>query len=108
MKSAKCPNCGANITVDETKDANICEYCNSPFVTEKAIVQTNNTTTNNAQTINNYYASKETNIRIPKKPRPVLNVGLAIVLCLFYIFPGVIYISYVKSKQKEWDDKYTY
>lgn len=110
MKSAKCPSCGANITVDETKDAGICEFCNTPFITEKAISQTNNTTTNNAQTINYYYGSNESsrNVRVPKTERPVLNVGLAIFLCFFYIFPGLIYIASVKKRQKEWDDKYTY
>ena len=34
---AKCTNCGANLTIDSTKDAAICEYCHTPFVTEKAI-----------------------------------------------------------------------
>lgn len=108
MKAAKCPNCGANILVDETKDAGICEFCNTPFITEKAISQTNNLTTNHAQTINNYYGSKDNHLRVPREPRPVLNVGLAIFLCLLYIFPGVFYISHIKTKQKEWDDKYTY
>ena len=55
MKAGKCPNCGANISVDETKDAGICEFCGTAFVTEKAIYNINNTS-NNAQTIiNNYY-----------------------------------------------------
>ena len=35
--AAKCTECGANIEVDETKDAGICEYCGTAFVTEKAI-----------------------------------------------------------------------
>lgn len=34
---AKCTQCGAFITVDDTKDAGICEYCGNAFVTEKAI-----------------------------------------------------------------------
>ena len=42
------------------------------------------------------------------EPRPRVNVSLAILLCLFYLFPGIIYIASVKKKQKEWDDKYTY
>jgi len=35
--SAKCTNCGANLTVDSTRDAAICEFCGSAFVVEKAI-----------------------------------------------------------------------
>lgn len=51
--AAKCPQCGANIEVDSTKDAGICKYCGTPFVTEKVInqYQVNNTT-------NNYYIGK--------------------------------------------------
>lgn len=113
MKAGKCPNCGANILVDEVKDAGVCEFCGTPFVTEKAIsLITNNTTTttNTAQTINYYYSSNgnTANMRVPKTKRPVLNVGLAIFLCLFYLFPGLIYIASVKASQKAWDDKYTY
>jgi len=35
--AAKCTECGANIEVDESKDAGICKYCGTAFVTEKAI-----------------------------------------------------------------------
>ena len=35
--SAKCTCCGAEITVDDTKEALICEHCNSAFIVEKAI-----------------------------------------------------------------------
>lgn len=37
LVAAKCPECGANINIDETKDAGICEYCGTAFVTEKVI-----------------------------------------------------------------------
>ena len=37
LVAAKCPECGANINVDESKDAGICEFCGTAFVTEKAI-----------------------------------------------------------------------
>ena len=110
MKPAKCPNCGANITVDELKDAGICEFCNTPFVTEKAISHISNTS-NNAQTIiNNYYntpnpaltAANPTMQNIDT-PRPKIKIWLAILLCYFYIFPGIIYITTIKKRQKEWD-----
>ena len=35
--AAKCTQCGANIKVDDTKDAGICEFCGTAFVIEKAI-----------------------------------------------------------------------
>ncbi len=34
---AKCTECGASIKVDSDKEAGICEYCGTPFITEKAI-----------------------------------------------------------------------
>lgn len=33
----KCPNCGAALKVDTNDDASICEFCGTPFITEKAI-----------------------------------------------------------------------
>ncbi len=38
LATAKCTRCAANIEVDETKDAGICQYCGTEFVTEKVIV----------------------------------------------------------------------
>lgn len=37
LVAAKCTQCGASIKVDKTKDAEICEYCGTAFITEKAI-----------------------------------------------------------------------
>ena len=94
MKPAICPNCGANITVDERKDAGICEFCNTAFVTEKAISQINHTS-NNAQTIiNNYYntqAPTQTQKEVePPEPSPTINVGLA-VFCACFIYSQALY-----------------
>lgn len=36
-----CPNCGGTLAVDNSKDAAICNYCNTPFIVEKAINQFN-------------------------------------------------------------------
>ncbi len=48
--AAKCTQCGANIEVDDTKDAGICPHCGTAFVTEKVI---NNYTVNiNASVFN--------------------------------------------------------
>lgn len=48
--AAKCTQCGANIEVDDTKEAGICKYCGTAFVTEKAI---NNYIINNTINIQN-------------------------------------------------------
>lgn len=47
MIAAKCTNCGANIQVDKTKEAGICESCGTAFITEKVINNYNTTVTNN-------------------------------------------------------------
>lgn len=45
--AAKCTKCGANIEVDDSKEAGICRYCGTAFVTEKAINNYNTYITNN-------------------------------------------------------------
>lgn len=47
---AICTQCGARLEVDPAQEAFICSYCNTPFVTEKAI---------NQYIINNNYGEKE-------------------------------------------------
>ncbi|WP_026664823.1 hypothetical protein [Butyrivibrio sp. FC2001] len=39
--AGKCPCCGANLSVDPSQDAAICDYCGNPFVVKKAISTTN-------------------------------------------------------------------
>ncbi len=63
---AICPQCGAQIEVDNTHEAGICTHCGTAFVTEKAINNQNIHITNN----NNFAG---TNIIIqnePKKKQP--------------------------------------
>ena len=114
MKKAKCTNCGANIEVEENKEAGICHYCGCAYIAEKAIekyeASVSNLSTNNANTIvNNYYNmpayNNEKRIQyVP--PRPKINVGLAVLLCFFYFFPGIIYIGVIRGKQEKWDEQY--
>lgn len=47
LVAAKCTQCGANIEVDNTKEAGICRYCGTAFITEKAINNYNTYITNN-------------------------------------------------------------
>ena len=39
-------------------------------------------------------------------PRPKINVLLAIICFWLYIIPGILYVSNIRKKQKEWDGKY--
>jgi predicted RNA-binding Zn-ribbon protein involved in translation (DUF1610 family) len=45
--AAKCTQCGADIEVDDTKEAGICQHCGTAFVTEKVINNYNTYVTNN-------------------------------------------------------------
>ncbi len=47
MIAAKCTQCGANIQVDDTKEAGICESCGTAFITQKVINNYNTYVTNN-------------------------------------------------------------
>lgn len=55
---AKCTQCGANIEIDDTKEAGICQHCGTAFITEKAI---------NNYVINNTYNIQSANIVMPEK-----------------------------------------
>lgn len=40
--AARCTQCGAKIQIDDSKEAGICEFCGTAFITEKAINNYNN------------------------------------------------------------------
>lgn len=52
-----CTQCGATLTVDDTKDCMICQYCNTPFIVEKAIHNFYNTYNISNSTVNIYAAN---------------------------------------------------
>lgn len=70
LVAAKCTQCGANIEVDDTKEAGICNYCGTPFITEKAITNYNTYITNNtninAKVVNIYDTQKDFVIKAGK------------------------------------------
>lgn len=37
LSAAKCPNCGANLNVDEKYEKTVCDYCKSIIVVEEAV-----------------------------------------------------------------------
>lgn len=55
---AKCTQCGSALTVEPAQDAAICPFCNTPFVTEKAINNYNTTNNINAETVNIFQSSE--------------------------------------------------
>ena len=56
LVNAKCTNCGANLNIDNSKEAAICDHCGSAFIVEKAIQNYNITNNNNvyANVVNLY------------------------------------------------------
>lgn len=58
LVAAKCTQCGANIEVDDSKEAGICKYCGTAFITEKAI---------NNYIVNNTFNIQNANLIIPTK-----------------------------------------
>lgn len=56
---AKCTNCGATLTLDPSKDAAICPFCNSAFIVATAIKNYNTINIANSVNINNYRTDNE-------------------------------------------------
>ncbi len=80
---AKCTNCGAEIFVDDKKEAGICSSCAQAFVTEKAIRLYNQKTEQQGQLA-------------PKKKRHAiksLGKGLLLALeCIGYLFYVLFFV----------------
>lgn len=49
---AKCNNCGGTLAVDDSKEAWVCPFCNTPFIVDKAINYYNNNYNITADVIN--------------------------------------------------------
>ncbi len=60
LVNAKCTNCGATLTIDNNKEAAVCEFCNSAFIVEKAINNYNITHNINANVVNIYNQANNT------------------------------------------------
>lgn len=61
LVNAKCTNCGANLEVDNAKDAAICPYCQTAYIVEKAINNYSITNNINAEQVNIFYSDSEEN-----------------------------------------------
>lgn len=72
--AAKCPQCGANLQVDNSKEAGICPSCGTPFITEKAV---NNYQVQVTQNIGTVINVGETTFEKEKKQANVLVMLLS-------------------------------
>ena len=59
LVAAVCSQCGAGIKVDNSKEAGICEYCGTAYVTEKIINQYSSYVTNNYSGTNIFLGNEE-------------------------------------------------
>jgi len=66
---AKCPQCGADLAVDNSKDAAVCPFCGSAYIVEKAINIVNNNVTNNVTNNNNIQTDVVNIVKEEKKYR---------------------------------------
>lgn len=61
--SARCPNCGAPLQVDNSKDAAICPYCGNAYIVEKAINHYNITNNIRGDVVNVYGSASDFEIK---------------------------------------------
>lgn len=59
LVQAKCTNCGANLKVDNSNKAAICQFCGTPFIIDKAIDNYNTTNNIKADAINVFSNERE-------------------------------------------------
>ena len=52
LVKAQCTNCGGTLEVDNSKEAAVCPFCNTPYIVEKAINNYTTNVTNNIQAQN--------------------------------------------------------
>lgn len=57
--AAKCPNCGANIEIDDSQEKGICQHCNTEFIAQKAVNNTYITNNQSTQIIKNIYGKEQ-------------------------------------------------
>ena len=98
IRNFKCKNCNANLSLDENLKTLTCPYCGSVrYFDEKKdpTIQLYN---------EKLIVEDSVNERIP--PRPTINLFVATLLFLSYVFPGIIYLIIVIQQQIAWDKKY--
>lgn len=101
MKSEKCTNCSANLSLDDNLKTLTCPYCGSV----KYLEDTDKIQATPVVKEVTFNIEKPTNTStIPARPK--VNGWLCLLLFLSYFWPGIIYLAIIDSKQKKWDAKY--
>ena len=102
MKSEKCSNCSANLSLDDNLKTLTCPYCGSvKYLEEADKIQATPVVKEIEYAVEK---SQSTNEHIPA--RPTINGWLCFFLLLCYFWPCIIYLAIIESKQKKWDAKY--
>lgn len=83
MKNNKCPYCGAPLNSNDNNSNALCPYCGE----------------HNSE-------NKNSNGSQSNDKRPEIDTVLAIVLCVLWVWPGIIYILITLYRQNEWDKKH--
>lgn len=91
-QAAKCPNCGASIT-EVDKKSGVCGYCHTSYIKNEQPLPPPPPPPPPPRPKN-----------IPKRPQ--INWFFGIVLLMFWVVPGVVYIGYNIYEQYRWDQKY--
>lgn len=93
--NAKCPNCGAEILIENEKEANVCPCCKEAFITEKAI-----------QSVDSNSQTKEN--KTPKKRHILKSLGIGVLrflecvgYLLYTIFLVWLFVDLTSPKKKK-------
>ena len=101
MKSVKCNNCNANLSLDENLKTLTCSYCGSV----KYLEETDKIKSENYQpTVSKSVEESVSDSTVPARPK--VNGWLCLLLFMCYFWPGIVYLAIIESKQKKWDAKY--
>ena len=105
--AAKCTQCLAGITVDDSQSSGTCGFCGCVFITKTAIDSNNSGISTEsqvqAQQAHQPLTSAQQTDNAP--PRPTINVAIAVVGLLFWPC-SVAYIAYKVHQQRKWDQQY--
>lgn len=101
-KEFKCPSCNAPPNYKNSAEGRLtCPYCGSVYLNENA----NETVTPTPQPapVNNINYGQPIKSKRPTTPRPKINVFLLVILLMFQVWPGCLYLVIKLHKQTKWD-----
>ena len=83
---AKCTQCGASLQVDNSLDAAVCQFCNTPFIVEKAI--------------NNYTVDTQSHPKCQQNLRASKSAGRTVAFVTIFRINRYNYLTKRKKKGK--------